>query len=53
MIYLNGSSYEGGWDQDRKHKRGRMFDQVTGDVYIGEYTDGKRVGHGRMFYGEK
>lgn len=30
-----------------------MYDQLTGDVYIGEYTDGKRVGHGRMLYAEK
>ncbi len=30
-----------------------MFDKVTGDVYVGEYTDGKRVGHGRMYYAAK
>lgn len=53
MIYLNGSIYEGGWDQDRKHKRGRMFDKQTGDVYMGEYNDGKRTGHGRMLFAGK
>jgi hypothetical protein len=53
MIYLNGSTYEGGWDQDKKHRRGRMSDKATGDIYVGEYTDGKRVGHGRMYCGEK
>jgi hypothetical protein len=42
MIFVSGSCYEGGWDQDRKHKRGRMFEKSTGDVYVGEYNDGKR-----------
>ena len=45
MIYLNGSTYEGGWDQDRKHtgntvhKKGRMYDKLTGDIYEGEYNN--------------
>ena len=30
-----------------------MYDKLTGDVYIGEYTDGKRVGHGRMLSNKK
>lgn len=53
MIYFNGSTYEGGWDQERKHYRGRMYDQLSGDTYVGEYLDGKRVGHGRMYYCSK
>jgi hypothetical protein len=27
-----------------------MFDKVSGDVYSGHYTDGKRNGRGRMYY---
>jgi len=27
-----------------------MFDKVTGDIYNGDYLDGKRNGRGRMFY---
>ena len=30
-----------------------MFDKPTGDIYVGEYTDGKRVGHGRMYFAQK
>lgn len=30
-----------------------MFDKFTGDLYVGDYTDGKRVGHGRILYAEK
>ena len=50
IIYLNGSIYEGGWENDKKAIRGRMFDHVSGDVYNGEYLDGKRNGRGRMYY---
>lgn len=27
-----------------------MFDKISGDIYNGEYQDGKRNGKGRMFY---
>ena len=30
-----------------------MFDKMTNDCYIGEYTDGKRNGHGRLLMTEK
>ena len=30
-----------------------MFDKFTSDLYVGEYTDGKRVGHGRMLFADK
>lgn len=27
-----------------------MYDKVSGDIYNGEYQDGKRNGRGRMYY---
>ena len=27
-----------------------MFDKATGDIYNGDYVDGKRNGKGRMYY---
>jgi len=50
MIYLNGSVYEGGWENDKKNLKGRMFEKTSGDIYSGEYLDGKRNGRGRMYY---
>ena len=39
MIYLNGSTYEGGWDNDKKSGKGRMHDHISGDIYSGEYFE--------------
>jgi MORN repeat len=50
MIYYNGSTYEGGWLDDRKHLKGKMIDTATGDIFSGEYIDGKRNGKGRMYF---
>lgn len=52
MIYLNGSTYEGGWANDRKDSRGKMYEKISGDIYNGEYFEGKRNGRGRMYYHE-
>ena len=30
-----------------------MYDQLSGDIYVGEYLDGKRVGRGKMYYCKK
>lgn len=27
-----------------------MFDHISGDIYNGDYLDGKRNGRGRMYY---
>lgn len=27
MIYFNGSVYEGGWENDKKNLKGRMYDK--------------------------
>jgi len=45
----NGTTYEGGWSNDRKNGNGLQCDAVTGDVYNGAFVDGKRSGRGRMF----
>jgi len=52
MIYLNGSVYEGGWENDKKNLKGRMYEKTTGDIYSGDYTDGKRNGRGRLYNAE-
>ena len=43
----NGSSYEGGWASDRKFGIGMLKDAVSGDVYNGAFSEGKRNGRGR------
>jgi hypothetical protein len=30
-----------------------MLDKLSGDIYLGEYFEGKREGRGRMYYAEK
>lgn len=53
LINMNGSMYEGGWFNDRKHLIGRMLDSTSGDIFMGDYLDGKRNGRGRMYYAQK
>lgn len=49
MVYFDGSVYEGSWESDRKNINGRMQYAESGDVYIGDFIDGKRSGRGRYF----
>lgn len=49
MVYINGSIYEGRWESDRKNYEGRMQYKETGDVYVGEFHEGKRSGNGRYY----
>mmetsp|Transcript_24448 Transcript_24448/g.30429 ORF Transcript_24448/g.30429 Transcript_24448/m.30429 type:complete len:88 (-) Transcript_24448:355-618(-) len=49
MVYLDGSVYEGTWENDRKNLSGRMQYAESGDVYVGEFIDGKRSGRGRYY----
>ena len=49
MIYFDGSVYEGTWESDRKNQQGRMQYADTGDIYVGDFIDGKRSGRGRYF----
>lgn len=49
LIQLDGTVYEGGWEQDRRSGKGRLIDGFTGDVYIGDFQDGKRQGRGKVY----
>ena len=49
MIYLDGSVYEGYWESDRKNQSGRMQYAENGDVFVGDFIDGKRSGRGRYY----
>ena len=49
MVYFDGSVYEGVWESDRKNQLGRMLYAATGDIYVGDYIDGKRAGRGRYY----
>ncbi len=49
MIYFDGSVYEGIWESDRKNQSGRMQYSESGDVYVGDFIDGKRSGRGRYY----
>lgn len=51
LITFNDHEYEGGWSNDKKNVYGRSVDRTTGDVYCGEYADGKRTGRGRFYHG--
>lgn len=50
MINLDGTIYEGSWENDRKSGKGRLIDGNTGDIYVGEFADGKKTGRGRIFH---
>lgn len=49
MVYFDGSIYEGSWESNRKNHSGRMKYAQNGDVYVGEFIDGKRSGRGRYY----
>jgi len=53
LILANGSSFEGGWTNDKKCLQGMWHDSVTGDIYNGAYSEGKRNGRGRMYLHSK
>lgn len=48
FVSYDGSVYEGKWEQDKMHHKGRHVDGKTGDVYIGDFDSGRRNGHGRL-----
>jgi len=47
FIKFDSSIYEGKWEQDKMHHKGRHVDGKTGDVYIGDWDSNRRNGHGR------
>jgi hypothetical protein len=50
LIMIDGSTYEGVWYNDKRHEKGRQYDASTGNIYVGAYEDGKRIGKGLMYY---
>ena len=50
LINYNGSYYEGYWDEDKMtSKKCKLYDQETGNLYIGPIEDGKKEGKGMLF----
>eukprot|EP01068_Selenidium_serpulae_P013058 Selendium_serpulae@DN5917_c6_g2_i6.p1 len=50
-IWVSKNKYEGFWDQDLQHTGANgdaTFTWENGDVYVGEYTKGKRTGKGKL-----
>ncbi|KAH3731632.1 2-isopropylmalate synthase [Pelomyxa schiedti] len=44
--------YEGQWYRDKWHGCGTWHSPETGDIYHGEFDQGKRSGYGRMLFGD-
>ena len=49
LIYPNGKKYEGDWECDQMHGRGR-FEWENGEIYEGEWKKGVRDGKGKLVY---
>jgi hypothetical protein len=47
---MNGNVYEGEWDSDRKHGRGKYTYYSTGEIYEGEWIGGEKEGKGKAIY---
>jgi len=45
FIASNGDQYEGAWENNKKHGRGRII-YTKGEIYEGEFSEGKRSGRG-------
>eukprot|EP00347_Sterkiella_histriomuscorum_P023268 403335301 len=54
MLYINGRRYEGQWENDLRSRRGYER-HSNGNIYQGEFKDGKANGHGIQIWmnGEK
>lgn len=50
FYYKNGDKYEGQWDEDKRHGRGRMV-YASGDMYDGMWSAGLREGVGILTLG--
>ena len=49
MGYFDGSYYDGGWLNDKRHVFGKML-YVSGNMYLGGYFNGARHGKGKLLY---
>jgi hypothetical protein len=50
MKYNNGNSYEGNWNQNRKHGLGVMIWRDVGEIYTGEWLDDLPHGQGEYIW---
>ena len=48
--YLNGNTYEGDWQNDKKHGKGRYVYYSTDEYYDGDWREGERHGKGEAGY---
>ena len=44
--YLNGAVYDGDWEENRKHGRGRLTEANGRNVHIGEWENDYKHGNG-------
>ncbi|CCW60044.1 unnamed protein product [Phytomonas sp. EM1] len=51
-VYHNGDVYEGDWQNDQRHGKGRMHYHATGAVYDGSWERGVRCGMGILTEGD-
>lgn len=49
MGYFDGSYYDGGWLNDKRHVFGKML-YASGNMYLGGYSKGARHGKGKLLY---
>lgn len=49
MVFVDGSKFEGDWDNGLKHGYG-VYKHANGDEYAGEYKLDKREGKGTYMH---
>jgi len=49
MVWTNGDSYKGNWENDHVNGYG-VYKYDSGDIYKGNYKDGEMNGYGEYFY---
>mmetsp|Transcript_13423 Transcript_13423/g.20987 ORF Transcript_13423/g.20987 Transcript_13423/m.20987 type:complete len:152 (+) Transcript_13423:133-588(+) len=53
LIKISGGFLEGTWDEDKfSGSHCRIFDEETGNLYVGPIEEGKKSGHGRLYDAE-
>jgi len=54
LIKHSGGFYECSWDMDKyTGKTARIYDDQTGDLFVGSLEDGKKNGKGRLYDAER
>lgn len=50
ILYANGDTYSGDFRDDRKDGLGSHFDAAARQIYIGQWSNNMRMGHGFLIY---